>query len=140
MRQIEGWSERWQRSRLTEIPEMDALAAWLVAHVPPDTDTPSVVHGDFKLDNVLLDPLDVGRIVAIFDWEMSALGDPLVDRHPARLLGADGTARATRRVTTVTTRPGYLSKTALVERYARGRARLSSIDFFESSPSSSLRS
>jgi len=48
-------------------------------HLPADPPKPSVVHGDFKLDNVMLDPDDVGRIVAIFDWEMSALGDPLVD-------------------------------------------------------------
>src|SRR5438045_8933168 len=78
-RQVRGWSERWVRSQTDALPEMDALADWLRAHLPGDPPRPSVVHGDFKLDNVRLDPDDVGRIVAVFDWEMSALGDPLVD-------------------------------------------------------------
>ena len=78
-RQVRGWSERWQRSQTTNVPQMDALAAWLREHLPGDPASPSVVHGDFKLDNVMLDPHDVGRIVAVLDWEMSALGDPLVD-------------------------------------------------------------
>ena len=78
-RQVRGWSERWHRSKTTPLPEMDALAEWLREHLPGDPATPSIVHGDFKLDNVMIDPEDVGRIVAVFDWEMSALGDPLVD-------------------------------------------------------------
>ena len=74
---------------------MDALADWLREHLPADPAQPSVVHGDFKLDNVMLDPDDVGRIVAVFDWEMSALGDPLVDLgHRAGVLVADRAARA----------------------------------------------
>ena len=85
-RQVRGWTERWQRSRTDALPEMDALATWLREHLPGDPASPSVVHGDFKLDNVMLDPDDVGRLVAVFDWEMSALGDPL-----------DGAARAARR-------------------------------------------
>src|SRR5262249_41019083 len=78
-RQVGGWSDRWQRSQTTPLPEMDQLAAWLRDRLPPDPPKASVVHGDFKLDNVMLDDGDPGRIVAIFDWEMSALGDPLVD-------------------------------------------------------------
>ena len=57
---------------------MEALATWL-AELPPDPERAGVVHGDFKLDNVMLDPADVGALVAVLDWEMSALGDPLVD-------------------------------------------------------------
>jgi aminoglycoside phosphotransferase (APT) family kinase protein len=58
---------------------MDHLSAWLQSHLPPDPPVPSVVHGDFKLDNVMLAADDFSRLVAVFDWEMSALGDPLVD-------------------------------------------------------------
>jgi aminoglycoside phosphotransferase (APT) family kinase protein len=79
MRQVRGWSERWQRSKLDPLPEMDRLADWLATRLPPDPELPAVVHGDFKLDNVMLDPGDPGRIVAVLDWEMCALGDPLVD-------------------------------------------------------------
>ena len=60
-RQVRGWSERWHRSRTTPLPEMDALAEWLRDHLPGDPPTPSIVHGDFKLDNVMIDPGDVGR-------------------------------------------------------------------------------
>ena len=79
MRQVRGWSERWQRSKLDALPEMDALSAWLQERLPPDPEVPAIVHGDFKLDNVMLDREDAGRIVGVLDWEMCALGDPLVD-------------------------------------------------------------
>ena len=59
---------RWRRS-----------PAWLVEHLPPEPGRPAIVHGDFKLDNLMLDADDPARLVAVFDWEMSALGDPLVD-------------------------------------------------------------
>jgi aminoglycoside phosphotransferase (APT) family kinase protein len=106
LRQIQGWTERWERSRLTDNPQMDTIASWLASRVPPDTTAPTVVHGDFKLDNVLLDPLDLGRIVAIFDWEMCALGDPLVDLGILLAYWAP-TAPPEQRdaLTTVTTRP-----------------------------------
>ncbi len=57
---------------------MDALAAELVAGVPKEPSGP-VVHGDYRLDNVVLDPADPTRVAAVLDWEMSTLGDPLAD-------------------------------------------------------------
>ena len=132
-RQVRGWSDRWHRSQTTPLPEMDALADWLRAHLPGDPARAAVVHGDFKLDNVMLDPEDVGRIVAIFDWEMSALGDPLVDvgillaywQPTAPPLEQDA-------LTTVTHRPGYLTRDEIVERYsARSGRDLSGIRFYE---------
>jgi aminoglycoside phosphotransferase (APT) family kinase protein len=132
-RQVRGWSERWHRSRTTPLPEMDALAAWLRDHLPADPPAPSVVHGDFKLDNVMLDPDDLGRIVAVFDWEMSALGDPLVDL--GILLAYWGpTAPPEQRdaLTTVTNRPGYLTPDEMVARYAARSGRdLAHIRYYE---------
>jgi aminoglycoside phosphotransferase (APT) family kinase protein len=132
-RQVRGWSERWHRSRTTPLPEMDALAAWLGDHLPGDPAAPSVVHGDFKLDNVMLDPSDVGRLVAVFDWEMSALGDPLVD--VGILLAYWGpTAPPEQRdaLTTVTDRPGYLTKEEMIARYAARSCRdVSRIRYYE---------
>jgi len=132
-RQVRGWTERWHRSKLTEIPEMDDVAAWLAGRIPPDPARPAIVHGDFKLDNLLLDPLDPSRILAVFDWEMSALGDPLMD------LGflivhwtptgppADGDALAP-----VTERPGWFTREEIVERYADRSGRdVSQIRFYE---------
>lgn len=131
-RQVRGWSERWHRSQTTPLPEMDALANWLREHLPADP-TPAIVHGDFKLDNVMLDPGDVGRIVAVFDWEMSALGDPLVDVGIV-LAYWSPTAPPSQRdaLTTVIDRPGYFTKQEIVERYAaRSRRDLSGIRFYE---------
>jgi aminoglycoside phosphotransferase (APT) family kinase protein len=118
-RQVTGWTGRWQRSKIEEIPEMDALATWLSARLPSDPVEPSVVHGDFKLDNLLLDPLDLGRMVAVLDWEMSALGDPLVDLGILLAYWAP-TAPPSQRdaLTTVTDRPGWLSPAEIVDRYA----------------------
>jgi aminoglycoside phosphotransferase (APT) family kinase protein len=112
---------------------MDALAEWLRAHLPSDPPAPSVVHGDFKLDNLMLDPDEVGRIVAVFDWEMSALGDPLVDvgillaywAPTAPPLEQDA-------LTTVTHRPVYFTRDEIVARYADRSGRdLSDIRFYE---------
>jgi aminoglycoside phosphotransferase (APT) family kinase protein len=132
-RQVRGWSERWHRSRTTPLPEMDALAEWLREHLPAEPAAPSVVHGDFKLDNVMLDPDDLGRIVAVFDWEMSALGDPLVDL--GILLAYWGpTAPPEQRdaLTTVTNRPGYLTPAEMVARYAARSGRdVSHIRYYE---------
>jgi len=132
-RQVRGWTERWQRSRTDALPEMDALAAWLRDHLPGDPASPSVVHGDFKLDNVMLDPDDVGRFVAVFDWEMSALGDPLVDLGIV-LAYWEPTAPPEQRdaLTTVTHRPGYFTRDEIIERYsARSGRDLSGIRYYE---------
>jgi len=131
-RQVRGWSERWHRSQTTSLPEMDSLAEWLRTHLPADP-KPAVVHGDFKLDNVMLDSSDIGRIVAVFDWEMSALGDPLVDVGIV-LAYWSPTAPPSQRdaLTTVIDRPGYLTRDEIVARYAARSGRdLSGIRFYE---------
>jgi aminoglycoside phosphotransferase (APT) family kinase protein len=132
-RQVKGWSDRWRRSQTTTLAEMDALAQWLHAHLPTDPAVPSVVHGDFKLDNVMLDPDDLGRIVAVFDWEMSALGDPLVDLGIV-LAYWSPTAPPSQRdaLTTVIDRPGYFTKEEIVEGYASRSGRdVSSVRYYE---------
>jgi aminoglycoside phosphotransferase (APT) family kinase protein len=131
-RQVRGWSDRWHRSQTTLLPEMDALAEWLREHLPADP-PPSVVHGDFKLDNVMLAADDVGRIVAVFDWEMSALGDPLVDLGIV-LAYWSPTAPPEQRdaLTTITDRSGYLTPQEVVERYAvRSGRDVSNIRYYE---------
>lgn len=77
-RQIEGWQRRWQAAKHEDLAAMDAVYAWLRAHQPPSP-PPTLVHNDYKLDNIMLDPADPGRIIAIFDWDMCTLGDPLSD-------------------------------------------------------------
>lgn len=77
-RQIEGWAGRWDRAKTREVKGIGEIIAWLRAKKPASP-VASLIHNDFKLDNVMLDPADPGRIASIFDWEMSALGDPLID-------------------------------------------------------------
>ena len=132
-RQVRGWTERWQRAQTARLDEMDALAAWLRDRLPPNPDRPAVVHGDFKLDNVMLDADDVGRVVAVLDWEMSALGDPLVDVGILLAYWAP-TAPPEQRdaLTTVTHRPGYFTREEIVARYAEKSGRdLTNIRYYE---------
>jgi aminoglycoside phosphotransferase (APT) family kinase protein len=132
-RQVRGWSERWHRSQTTPLREMDALAEWLRDHLPGDPPISSIVHGDFKLDNVMLATDDVGRIVAVFDWEMSALGDPLVDVG-ILLTYWSPTAPPEQRdaLTSVTDRPGFFTRQEIIDRYvARSGRDLSAIGYYE---------
>jgi aminoglycoside phosphotransferase (APT) family kinase protein len=129
LRQVRGWTERWLRSQTDAVPQMDALAEWLLRRLPPDPMRPSIVHGDFKLDNVMLDAADVGRLVAVLDWEMCALGDPLVDLGILLAYWPPSTpgARPLR-----TDPSGWLTRDEIVARYASRSGRdLSAIRYYE---------
>jgi aminoglycoside phosphotransferase (APT) family kinase protein len=76
-RQIERWSKQYRASQTDEIADMERLIEWLPAHVPP-AQAPRLVHGDYRLDNLIL-ATDAPNILAVLDWELSTLGDPLAD-------------------------------------------------------------
>jgi aminoglycoside phosphotransferase (APT) family kinase protein len=76
-RQIERWSKQYRASETERIAEMDELIAWLPQHLPPPAPV-RVVHGDYRLDNIILSAREP-RILAVLDWELSTLGDPLAD-------------------------------------------------------------
>ena len=76
-RQIGRWSKQYRASETERIEAMDNLIAWLPANLPPEAAT-TVVHGDFRLDNTIFHPSEP-RILAVLDWELSTLGDPLAD-------------------------------------------------------------
>lgn len=73
-----GWIGRDANSRTEPVPEMDRVARWLTDHTPAESGA-ALVHNDYKFDNLVLDPADVPRIVAVLDWEMATVGDPLMD-------------------------------------------------------------
>lgn len=77
-RQISGWTKRWHASRIDDVPAMDRVADWLTSHEPAPSGV-CLVHNDFKYDNLVLDRADPRRIIAVLDWEMATLGDPLMD-------------------------------------------------------------
>lgn len=77
-RQIARWSKQWAQSPTKDMPELDRLAEWLTANLPPDDGQMVIAHGDFRLGNLLFHPTKP-RVTAILDWELSTLGHPLAD-------------------------------------------------------------
>jgi len=77
-RQVTGWTERYYKAKTDEVPGVEAAAAWLARNMPRESGA-AVIHNDYKYDNVMLDPNDLTRIVAVLDWEMATVGDPLMD-------------------------------------------------------------
>jgi aminoglycoside phosphotransferase (APT) family kinase protein len=77
-RQVTGWINRYQNAKTDELKTMDRIAPWIVEHMPKESGA-AMLHNDYKFDNVMLDPKDLTRIIAVFDWEMATIGDPLMD-------------------------------------------------------------
>jgi aminoglycoside phosphotransferase (APT) family kinase protein len=77
-RQVEGWNKRYVACRTTDVPAMEWLMEYFPRHMPAEA-AASLVHNDYKFDNIMLDPADLTRIVAVLDWEMCTLGDPMMD-------------------------------------------------------------
>lgn len=77
-RQVEGWTKRYFAAKTDEWPEMEAAIRWLNENIPGESGA-GLVHNDYKFDNIMLDPLDLTKIVAVLDWEMVTVGDPLMD-------------------------------------------------------------
>jgi aminoglycoside phosphotransferase (APT) family kinase protein len=76
-RQVDRWSKQYRASETEKVEAMEQLIAWLPAHLPP-AQPPRLVHGDYRLDNIILAP-DAPKVTAVLDWELSTLGDPLAD-------------------------------------------------------------
>ncbi|MDI5966280.1 phosphotransferase family protein [Streptomyces sp. SL13] len=113
-RQLRRWGKQLAASRSRDLPGIDELAAALAARLP-QSPAPTVVHGDYRLDNVLVGPDDTVR--AVLDWEMSTLGDPLTDlgllaMYSDRLPVKDSPVSNTREA------PGHPDASELIERYA----------------------
>jgi aminoglycoside phosphotransferase (APT) family kinase protein len=128
-RQVGGWTERWQRAATDPVPEIDRAAAWLAEHLPRRTaaaeeDAAALLHNDFKLDNLVL-AADLGAIVAVLDWEMATVGDPLMDLGTSLGYWLDPDDSEALRLLPVglTALPGNLSRAEVVERYARATGR-----------------
>ena len=75
-RRSRRWGQQWERSKSREIPAVEEVARLAAL---PESGPPTIVHGDYRLDNTMMARDDPGRIVAVLDWEMSTLGDPLAD-------------------------------------------------------------
>lgn len=123
-RQVDGWIDRYNKAKTDEIPDMETLAAWMRANVPPSNPR-TLIHNDFKYDNLVLDPADLTHIRAVLDWEMATVGDPLADLGTALAYWfepseADVVGAAAIGLTIL---PGNLTREEIVQRYAQKSGR-----------------
>jgi aminoglycoside phosphotransferase (APT) family kinase protein len=120
-RQLRRWTEQWEHSKTRDLSSVTGLRSALEAAPPPQRHA-AIVHGDYRLDNTILHPTQAGEILAVLDWEMSTLGDPLADlgtllaywaaeNDPEILVAA-------RMMPPVTAAPGFPSRDEVVARYA----------------------
>ncbi len=130
-RQLGRWQRQWELSKSREVPGYDQLVARLTAMLPPEGET-TLVHGDFRLDNVLVTVEPEPRIMAVVDWEMATLGDPLADLGLTLVYWTDpgeqgllepGQEPGPGLRTDGTTSPGFLSRAGFAAGYARRTGR-----------------
>jgi aminoglycoside phosphotransferase (APT) family kinase protein len=116
-RQLRRFRGLWEHNRTRELAEVDQVGAWLEANMP-DSPPATIVHGDYRLGNVMMAPGAPARLIAIFDWEMATIGDPLADvgymlihwLQPGEAVGSFA-------IQSVTQQPGFPSRAELVARY-----------------------
>lgn len=131
-RQVSGWADRWNRSKIEDMPKMDEIIRWLVDRRPSSL-APTLVHNDYKLDNVMVRPSADG-IEAVLDWEMATVGDPLADLGLTLCYWAWGGAPQLRSqaLPSITSRPGWYTRDQFVQRYSERTGRdLSHIGYYE---------
>jgi aminoglycoside phosphotransferase (APT) family kinase protein len=132
-RQVRGWAERWERAKTEEVSALDAVVHWLAKEIPPPLN-PSLIHNDYKLDNIMLVPGSPARVEAVLDWEMATVGDPLSDFGLTLCYWVWATAPEVRTagIPALTSRPGWYTRDELVEHYARRTGRdLTHIGYYE---------
>ena len=132
-RQVERWSKQWEANRTAPLPEIEALLARL-ARALPASPPATIVHGDYRLGNMALDRRDPGRVVAVFDWEMATLGDPLADLGYTLIYWTEAGEQAAGGVeaTAVSAQPGFFTRAELTEAYAKASGRdVDAIDFYQ---------
>ncbi len=132
-RQVHGWKGRWDRAKNVEMPLFDELYDWYVANMPKSQYS-SLVHNDLKLDNIMIDPDDPEHVVAILDWDMTTLGDPLIDLGTLLCYWAEpGDPESRGATSVVTSQEGFPTRAELSQRYADRRGiDVTSVNWYES--------
>jgi aminoglycoside phosphotransferase (APT) family kinase protein len=132
-RQVDGWCGRYRKARTPDAPDFEEIMAWLTEKMTPDTDAPTIVHNDYKFDNVVLDQENPTKIIGVLDWEMATYGDPLLDLGNSQAYwiekGDDEEAQLMRMLPTNV--EGALTRKEQIERYGQktGRA-MKDMDFY----------
>ena len=123
-RQIEGWTKRYYNAQTDDVREIDQLADWLRANLPHDSPG-ALIHNDYKYDNLVLSPQDFARVIAVLDWEMATVGDPLMDLGTTLGYWVESTDSEEwqRSGFVLTGLPGNLSRKEVVDYYAERSGR-----------------
>lgn len=130
-RQVNGWYTRWEKAKHQEMPEMDEIYAWLENNLPDSTHY-SLVHNDYKLDNIMFSKNSPKEVVAVFDWDMCTLGDPLSDLGSLLSYWSEPSdPEFLRKAAMMPTENGFLFRNELLERYSEIIGRdISDIKFY----------
>jgi aminoglycoside phosphotransferase (APT) family kinase protein len=131
-RQVRGWVERYHGSRTQDHPEVEKISEWMREHTPSTVET-SLIHNDYKYDNVVLDPRDITKILGVLDWEMCTIGDPLADLGTALAywIDAGDPAELQENRSGPTNHPGSFTRAELAGYYARKTGRdISQMPFY----------
>ena len=132
-RQVRRWWQQWEASKTRDLPSIEALRRRLEATVPAQSAS-GIVHGDYRLDNVMYAPADPSRIVAVIDWEMCTIGDPLCDLGLLCVYWADDNTEAAARTLhgrAITVEDGFYKRADILRDYAAGTKRdLTSLDWY----------
>lgn len=129
-RQVTGWTKRYQAAQTDDLADMEQVAHWLSAHLPPEN-IATLIHNDFKYDNVILDPVSLASVMAVLDWEMATVGDPLMDLGTTLGYWAEADDPVELRQFNLTSLPGNLTRRQVVEHYGeRSGRRLTHLTFY----------
>ncbi|MEZ0312013.1 MAG: phosphotransferase family protein [Myxococcota bacterium] len=117
-RQVKGWTERYAKARTDDIADMNAIAEWMPARIP-STEEAAFIHNDFKYDNLMLAPRRLHDVVAVLDWEMATVGDPLLDLGTSLGYWTDPDDAPELRALSLspTLAPGGMTRLELAQRY-----------------------
>ncbi len=123
-RQVKGWIGRYDEAKTEEIEEVGPLTDWLTKDIPESPD-PTIVHNDYKLNNLVLNPDDLTEVRAVLDWEMTTIGDPLFDLAVSLSywVEPDDPQELKEVLPTVTDTPGFITRKEFIDYYAEKSGR-----------------
>jgi len=119
-RQVEGWIKRYYDAETDVVEGMNATAEWMKANIPGDGQ-PAFIHNDYKYDNLVLDPDNLQQIIAVLDWEMATVGNPLMDLGTTLAYWAEASDNAALKPFNLTWLPGNLNREDVLHQYAAAR-------------------
>ena len=115
-RQVEGWTMRYEKSMTDEIPSLNETADWMKKNLPTSSSV-AFIHNDYKYDNLVLDPNDLTQVLAVLDWEMATVGDPLMDLGTTLAYWAEANDSDALKPFNLTWMPGNLTRQEVLNYY-----------------------